>query len=151
MAPVPQALLFFTLGAVSFYAIAFLWNAELADRANWPLVDARVVQSRIVATREAQGVENRGVLQVDVRYRADSSAPMTAQLRIPGHVKSLGELADETYAGGATVRVRINPDDSSQAVPAHASGWGRWILAVVVALFFALCGMSALNKKAEIN
>lgn len=138
-----KAALFFALAAGSVNAIAFGWPA---DQANWPVVDAQVTQTHITVTREAQGVENRGVLRLALRYPAAGGTTGDAQLQIPGHLKSLRALAQGRYAQGASTRVRIDPDHADRAVLADAQPWLRWVLAGVVGLCFVLCGLSALGK-----
>lgn len=138
-----KAALFFALAAGSVYAIACGWPAQ---QANWPVVDAQVTQTQITVTREAQGVENRGVLQVTLQYPAAGGATGAAQLQIPGHLKSLRALTQGRYAPGASTRVRIDPDHADRAVLADTQPWLRWMLAGVVGLCFVLCGLSALGK-----
>lgn len=146
MASTARAVLLFALSAGSFYAIAFVWNAE---RASWPLVDAQVVEADIAVTREAQGVENRGVLRLRVQYQGDDDGSRTAQLDIPGHLKALRALAKEDYAPGTRTRVRINPDNADHAIRANVGSGARWAIATLVGLVFFLSGVSALTRRRD--
>tara|TARA_Y100001972_G_scaffold91382_1_gene111903 strand:+ start:459 stop:908 length:450 start_codon:yes stop_codon:yes gene_type:complete len=141
-----KGLIWILLGFLAFYLIGFEAKSHFDERSKWPTVEARVLSAELSNYVEAQGVSDRAGLLVNVIYQNAEGVMKTASFTHSGDLKTIKELKVHQYRDGATLNVRISPDGSTFHPP-NTSTTGMWVLAIVMALFFILNGMTILNRK----
>lgn len=143
----PQALIWLALGTAAFYLIAFVWKGERDAIQDWPLTEAKIESTSLAHRRGLQGLSKDGTLTVVVSYISQDGQRLRAQHSYPGLYQALRQRAEDEFARGKQLQVRIDPNNAHRFEPAQITTWGMWILAALVALFFMINGLTVLNQR----